>query len=124
MNAVNETKIYKKNSVVVSQTRIKSIVETAIRMLNEGGWNPSQGGEWQSNHVEIKVVFNKPTRFCVKASYRVVGKEVGVWVGYLSGAGHKNVGKPNQLYTPEQLARELDLRSCSMQSAIATALKV
>ncbi len=79
-------------------SRIKSIVETAIRMLD--------------------------TRFCVKASYRVVGGEVGVWVGYLNGASHKNVGKPNQLYTPEQLARELELSSRPLQSIVASGLSV
>lgn len=105
-------------------SRIKSIVETAIRMLDEGDWNPSQGGAWQSNYVDIRVEFNKPTRFCVKASYRVVGGEVGVWVGYLNGASHKNVGKPNQLYTPEQLARELELSSCPLQSIVASGLNV
>lgn len=67
----------------MNQGKIKSIVETAIRMLDEGGWNPSQGGGWQSKHVDLRVEFNKPTRFCVKASYRVVGGAIGVWTGYL-----------------------------------------
>lgn len=108
----------------MNQGKIKSIVETAIRMLDEGGWNPSQGGVWQSKHVDLRVEFNKPTRFCVKASYRVVGGAIGVWTGYLNGASHKNVGKPNQLYTPEQLARELELSSRPLQAIVLSGLSV
>lgn len=106
----------------MNQGKIKSIVETAIRMLDEGGWNPSQGGVWQSKHVDLRVEFNRPTRFCVKASYRVVGRDVGVWVGYLNGASHKNIGKPNQIYSPEQLARELELSCRPLESIVAAGL--
>ena len=102
--------------------RIKSIVETAISMLDECGWSPSQGGIWQSHHADFRVEFNKPTRFCVKTSYRVVGREIGVWVGYLNGASHKNIGKPNQLYTPEQLAREMEVNTRSLESIVASGL--
>ena len=105
-------------------SRIKSIVEAAIRMLNEDGWNPSHGGVWQSNHVNLRVEFYKPTRFCVKASYRVIGEDVGLWAGYLNGASHKNVGKPNQIYTPEELAEELELSSTPLQSIVASGLNM
>jgi len=66
--------------------------------------------QWRSKHVDVTVIFQKPTRYCPKASYRVIGSEIGVWVGYLHGASHKNIGKPVQVYTPEQLARELEYR--------------
>jgi len=102
--------------------QIKSIVETAMRMLDEDGWNPSHGGAWQSKHIDVSVDFNKPTRFCTKASYRVVGKEIGVWAGYLNGASHKNIGKPKQIYTPEQMARERELSKRSIKSVVADGL--
>jgi hypothetical protein len=101
---------------------VRKIVETAIRMLDENGWSPAFGGVWSSKHVDVTVEFNKPTRFCTKASYRVKGSEIGVWMGYLNGASHKNIGKPVQVYTPEQLARELELSCRSLESIVAAGL--
>jgi hypothetical protein len=87
----------------INESRIKSIVKGAIRMLDDGVWNPSCGGVWHSNHIDLHVEFFKPTRFYNKASYRLSGKDFGRFEGNLNGASHKNVGKPYQVYTPAQL---------------------
>lgn len=107
-------------------SRITGLVESAIRMLDENGWNPSHGGEWKSPFVDITVTFQKPSRWCTKASYQVIGKDVGLWRGYMNGAGHKNIGKPTQIYTSEQLAAEIQLRTRSVaeqQAFIASVLR-
>lgn len=103
-------------------TRITGLVESAIRMLDENEWNPSHGGEWKSPFVDITVTFQKPSRWCTKASYQVIGKDVGLWRGYMNGAGYKNIGKPNQIYSPEQLARELELSRRPLESIVAAGL--
>lgn len=99
----------------VNQSHIKRLVETAIRMLDENGWNPSHGGTWVSKFVDVSVTFEKPSRWCTKTSYQVLGEEVGLWRGYMNGVSHKNIGKATQIYTPEQLKAEIELRSRSVE---------
>ena len=88
-------------------------------MLDEYEWNPCHGSEWKFLFVDITVTFQKPSRWCTKASYQVIGKAVGLWRGYMDGAGHKNIGKPTQIFTSEQLAAEIQLgpRSVAEQQA-------
>jgi hypothetical protein len=86
-------------------THIKGIVEGAMRSLDDGDWSPAIGGEWACRFTGNKVYFQKATRFCPKVTYRVTGPELGVWVGCLNGASHRNIGKPVQNHTPEQIAR-------------------
>jgi len=109
---------------MTAANRVKKIVETAIRMMDDGDWNPSLGGRWESEFADVSVEFTGPNRFCTKAAYRVVGKDVGVWVGSMNGASHKNVGKPNQHYTPSQLEREIELSKRSLESIVASGLGV
>ena len=91
------------------ETIIKTLVLGAIRMLDENGWNPAHGGEYQNPHVDIKVVFHKPSRFCLKAGYSVYHHEYGKWSGYLNGASHKNVGKPMLIADIETIKRREEI---------------
>lgn len=116
-----------KRDIPPKPSRIISLVESATRMLYESGRNPSHGGEWKSPFVDITVTFRKPSRWCIKTAYQVHGPEIGLWRGYMNGAGHKNVGKPTLVYSPEQLAREIELGLMTaeqQQALIANALQV
>lgn len=99
-------------------SEIKGLVESAIRILDDGDWSPLQGGEWNASNGAL-VIINKPTRFCVKPSYRVVHPEFGVFVGNLNGATGRNVGKSAQVMTKQRMDAE---RSYDMQASIAAAL--
>jgi len=100
------------------ETEIKNLVASAIRILDGDGWSPLCGGEWTAMNGAI-VIINKPTRFCVKPSYRVVHPLFGVWIGYLNGSSGRNVGKAAQTMTAEQMDAE---RAYDPQNSIAAAL--
>lgn len=86
-------------------SEVKGLVETAIRVLDGGNWSPLEGGEYDARNG-AKVIINRPTRFCIKPSYRVIHPEFGVFIGYLNGTTGRNVGKSAQIMTREQMARD------------------
>lgn len=100
------------------ETQIKSLVDSAIRMLDNGEWSPLMGGEWDAANG-ARVIINKATRFCVKPSYRVIHPLFGVYIGYLNGSHGRNVGTPAQVMTKQQMDAE---RSYDASANIAAAL--
>lgn len=101
---------------------IKVIVKTAIRMLGEAGHSHAEGGVWQQSDG-LRVEFSKPTRYCAKVAYRLIGNDVGVWTGFLGGKDHSRIGKPTQVYSGEQLAREVELSKRPLDEIVATGLR-
>lgn len=87
-------------------SEVKNLVLTAIRHLDDGSWNPTQGGEWKSPHIEAKVIIYAPTKYYPVTTYRVISDALGVWQGRLNGATARNIGKPKQLFTSKRI-REL-----------------
>lgn len=81
---------------------IKGLVETAKTELYKNNWTPFDGGEWNSNMVMCKVIFRGPTRFC-PATYTVFTKD-GKYQGGLNGSKGSKTGKPNQIYTADQMS--------------------
>ena len=82
---------------------VKNLVETAIRLLDRPGWHPKDGGEWKSKDPEAVITFHKGNRFQPKPCYTLCGPEFGLWVGNLNHLTGRNVGKPTQNFTPEQI---------------------
>ena len=99
-------------------TKIKKLVQTAMRAMDDKGWNPGCGGEWRSPFSDVHVIFNPPTRYCVKASYRVISADLGIWTGYLNGVTHKNIGRPVQIMTAAQLKEEQSHRDLAEQERL------
>lgn len=96
-----------------SETEIKNLVESAIRSLHCPEWSPLNGGEWKAANG-ARVIIQKPTQYCIKASYRVVHPLLGAWAGYLNGlTGHK-IGAPRNYMTQAQVAK-----SCIHQGFLA-----
>ena len=96
-----------------SINKIKEIVAGAIRMLEDGTWNPGLGGEYKNPHTYHHVIFHKTSRFCPKAGYTLIHPIYGKWSGYLNGSTFKKVGKPNQTMTVEQMQRAIDWKNNS-----------
>lgn len=99
--------------------QIKSLVESAIRMLDDGVWQPANGGEWTAMNG-AQVILNVATRFSPRPHYRVIHPLFGVWTGALNGSSGRNIGKPCQLFTAEQVVRD---RSFNPQQSIMGALR-
>lgn len=99
---------------------VKNLVESAIRMLDEGSWHPCDGGQYKYNG--IVVIFHRATRFQPKPFYTVFSDYLGKWQGNLNGCTGRNIGKPLQIYTPEQLQHDRDFNANSTQ-IIMDALK-
>ena len=89
-------------------TEIKNLVESAIRVSDdslpnrETVWSPMDGADWTAGNG-ARVIIQPPTRFCIKASYRVIHPLFGVWVGYLNGSLGRRIGAPRLYMTAEQL---------------------
>lgn len=81
---------------------IKGLVDTAKTDLYESGWTPNNGGRWSSNQINCVVIFKSPTRF-FPGSY-TVWTEDGKFQGNLNGPKGSKIGKPQQIYTPDQIS--------------------
>lgn len=87
----------------ISINIIKNIILNAILMLDDGTWNPSQGGEYVCQYTKYVVTFYSPSRFRKKTSYVLLHPFYGKWAGYLNGASHKVVGIPKLQMSTDQI---------------------
>jgi len=88
-------------------TEIKNLAESAIRCLSDNteseiAWSPMDGGDWLAANG-ARVIIQPPTRFCIKASYRVIHPIFGAWAGYLNGSLGRTIGAPHCYMTGEQV---------------------
>lgn len=102
------------------ECEVRALVKSALSALRVGGWTVHQGGVWTARHIDLSVRFSAPSRFCSKATWRLVSSDLGVWTGTLRGANFDQVGALSQIYSPEQMAQQVRLQQARLVDVVST----